>query len=248
MIAFFRISSGFFVFLFLLFYFSCNKDTPLINKSSTITDIDGNVYSIVKIGNQEWTVENLLTTRYSDGTPVKLITNATDWSNDTIGAYCFYDYTFNKDTMTKYGALYNWYAVNTGKLAPSGWHVPDTADWNTLEQYLIKNGYMWVGATDSSEIAKSLAAKTDWALDPIPTIGSVGTDLSANNRSGFSALPTGYCNSGAFSNRSDYTFWWSTSKTDSSYAFYRYLGSEGVYFDNNVFFKNCGMAIRLVRN
>jgi hypothetical protein len=93
--------------------------------AGTVTDIDGNVYQAVKIGNQVWTVENLRTTRYNDGTAIPYVTDNSAWANLTTPGYCYYfnDSTANAD---KYGVLYNWYTVNTGKLSPAGWHVPDT--------------------------------------------------------------------------------------------------------------------------
>jgi len=76
-----------------------------------VTDIDGNVYKTVTIGTQVWMVENLKTTRYNDGSAIPLDTNRNTWYELTTGAYCWYN-----DSATygsTYGALYNWYAVNT---------------------------------------------------------------------------------------------------------------------------------------
>jgi uncharacterized protein (TIGR02145 family) len=228
---------------------SCNKGNPVDNSGAgTVSDMSGNVYSTVKIGNQVWTVENLRTIKYADGTPIPHVTDASAWKLDTTGAYCFYDNTTNSDSINRFGALYNWYAVHTGKLAPAGWHVPDTADWNVLQHYLIANGYRWDGATDSEQIAKSLAATTDWAPDPQQYPGAIGTNLTKNNRSGFSALPGGYCNMGYFYNHSDYGFWWSTTEHDTANAYEWYLGSTGAFFSSQAFYKNAGLSIRLVRD
>src|SRR5574344_55140 len=88
----------------------------------TVTDIDGNVYHTITIGTQTWMVENLKVSKYNDGTAIPNVTDATAWAALTTGAYC--DYNNDVANGTKYGHLYNWYAVNTGKLAPSGWHGP----------------------------------------------------------------------------------------------------------------------------
>jgi len=100
----------------------------------TITDIDGNYYTTVTIGTQVWMVENLKTTKYNDGTGIPLVTDNTVWCNLSTPGYCWYN---NDETTYKnpYGALYNWHTVHTGKLCPSGWHVPTDSEWITLTSY-----------------------------------------------------------------------------------------------------------------
>jgi len=99
--------------------------------TGTVTDADGNIYNTVTIGTQTWMVENLKVTKYNDGTAIPLVTDNTAWSNLTTPGYCWYnnDAATNKNT---YGGLYNFYTVNTGKLAPTGWHVPP-----------MQNGQQW---------------------------------------------------------------------------------------------------------
>ena len=106
---------------------------------STITDADGNVYTSVTIGTQEWMAENLRTTKYADGTAVPNVTEDSLWANLNIGAWCHYDNDSQYDST--YGKLYNWYAVETGELCPTGWHVPTEAEWTVLQDYLISNGH-----------------------------------------------------------------------------------------------------------
>jgi len=127
--------------LFLLF-FGCGINDPFGAPFSTgklpgpipvtVADIDGNIYHTVKIGFREWTVENLKATRYNDGTAIPLVTDSAAWATLTTPGYCWY----NNDTANKdvYGALYNWQAVNTGKLAPAGWHVANDADWGSIAE------------------------------------------------------------------------------------------------------------------
>lgn len=105
------------------------------DEPETVTDIDGNTYKAVTIGSQTWMAENLKTTKYNDGTSVPLITDFTEWFGLNTPAYCWYDNSEanNKET---FGALYNWYAVETGKLCPTGWHVPSDDDWQTLVLYI----------------------------------------------------------------------------------------------------------------
>ena len=97
----------------------------------SVTDVDGNSYTTVTIGTQQWMVENLKTTHYADGTAIPNLTIDGDWIADVTGAYCWY----NNDIVnaTPYGALYNWYAVtNAHGLAPAGWRIPTESDLDAL--------------------------------------------------------------------------------------------------------------------
>jgi len=87
----------------------------------TVTDIDGNVYHTVLIGNYRWMAENLRTTSYNNGVEIPCITDSIVWRSLIIGAYCWYQN--NEVNGVTYGALYNWYAVNTDRLCPDGWRV-----------------------------------------------------------------------------------------------------------------------------
>jgi uncharacterized protein (TIGR02145 family)/uncharacterized repeat protein (TIGR02543 family) len=213
-----------------------------------IKDYDGNIYTEVTIGTQTWMVENLRTTNYNDGTSIPEVTDATEWSGLTTGGYCYYNNTANADSIKKFGALYNWYAVNTGKLAPAGWHVPDTTEWNTLQNYLIANGYNYDGTTTDNKIAKSMAATTDWSSST--TDGAIGNDLTKNNSSGFCALPGGYrYYIGTFLSQSYYGYLWSATEYDASHAWYRYLYYDGDYLYRYYYYnKSCGFSVRLVRD
>src|ERR1035437_524072 len=208
-------------------YSTIVTDVPTGTKTTNFnfaacTDADGNSYKVVTIGNQTWMAENLKTTQYNDGTAIPLVTDNTAWYNNwSTPAYCWY----NNDAATyknKYGALYNWYTVNTGKLAPKGWHVPTDAEWTTLENYLLTNGYNYDGSTSGDYYAKSLAATTDWATDS--GTGTIGNDVTKNNRTGFSALPGGYRGfNGTFSLVGSYGSWWSSTEDGTNDAWYRYM-------------------------
>jgi uncharacterized protein (TIGR02145 family) len=225
------------------------------NTTSTITDIDGNMYQTVKIGNQVWMTENLRVTKYNDGSAIPLVTDSAAWrriydSSLTTPAYCFYNNTTNTDSIKKYGALYNWYVVspaNLKKIAPAGWHVPTDAEWDTLQYYLIAKGYNWDGTIAGNKIAKSLAAKTDWVT--YSTNGTIGSDLSKNNSSGFSALPGGYrYGDGNFYSQSYFGYWWSATEYLASFAYYRGLYGSYEYLHRNDYYKQNGFSLRLLRD
>ncbi len=223
---------------------SCSKTDAV--QTTTIKDIDGNVYETVKIGTQTWIVENLKTTRYRNGDSIHNISDATSWANLTTGGYCNY----NNETYygSKYGCLYNWYAVSDSRnLAPVGWHVSTDADWAILQDYLIANGYNYDGSTTGNYIAKSLSATTDWSTNT--SIGSIGNDLSKNNKSGFTALPGGYrINNGSFANIGYHAFWWTTTESTPANAVYCYLHFSESTFTIYPAAKNWGRSVRCVKD
>ena len=215
-----------------------------IQYTDSVTDIDGNKYHAVTIGHQTWLVENLRTTRYNDGT---LIPNVTGGVLTTPGYYYFANTASNK---TKYGALYNWYTVDTAnskKIAPAGWHVPTDAEWDTLQNYCITNGYNYDGTKTDNKIAKALAATMDW-LSTTAT-GVPGNNLATNNLSGFFALPGGYRSRyGDFVGIGYFVGWWSTSASDASNSLYRSLDNTRDYLYRGPDLKCCGFSVRLVRD
>jgi uncharacterized protein (TIGR02145 family) len=239
----------FIVVLLFVMVTACDKsddpggDSP---SAGTVKDADGNKYTTVKIGTQEWTVENLKTTKYNDGSAIPNVTDNNTWIYLTTGAYCNYDNL--ESNVETYGRLYNWYAVNTGKLAPKGWHVPTDDDWTILENYLIANGYNYDGTKDENKIAKSLCAKTNWTLSS--KTGTPGAAPENNNSSGFTSLPGGHRSftNGTFLNIGKYGYWWSSTENDD-YGAYRWrldYDREGL-FGGSVSKKN-GFSVRLVRD
>jgi uncharacterized protein (TIGR02145 family) len=230
-----------------------NSDTTgiqilMLPNAGNVTDADGNVYQSVQIGNQVWAVSNLRTTKYNDNTSIPHVTDSAAWVALTAPAFCYYNNTTDANSIKKYGALYDWYAVNTGKLAPAGWHVPDTTEWNTLQNYLIANGYNWDGTTTGNKIAKSLAAKADWFKSA--TAGEVGNNLRANNQTGLSVLPAGYREqTGRFLELGGVSggvccMWSATA------AVMRFLGVNDILLNrtNGPAPMNCGFSVRLVKD
>lgn len=238
---------------------------------STITDLDGNVYTTVKIGDQVWTVENLRTTKYNDGTSIKLGAENDDWSKP-IPQYCWYSNDIQN--KAKYGALYNWYAVNTGKLAPKGWHIPTKAELDTLKNYLINNGFNWDLSKSGNKIAKSMASQDScwdhWGINDkfyddfyeeyyTPHPGIIGTEISKNNSSGFSAIPGGFRNNlGAFFMKGEMFYSWSSTISEKAIVLdnnriiqdpYSYsLSSEGYEFIIESSPHGSGNSVRLIKD
>jgi len=220
--------------------------TPL----TTVTDIDGNSYNVVTIGTQVWMKENLKTTKYNDGTVIPNITDNTAWEALTTGAYSDYDNT--PSNSTTYGRLYNWYAVdnnastkvasNGGKnVCPTGWHVPNNAEWTALTDYLVNNGFGYEGS--GYDIGKSMAATSGWTSDP--SAGNVGNDQASNNSSGFTALPSGYrYGHGPFDYLGTIVYWWSCSEDMAALGIYN--NSSTAEFLNILL--RYGFSIRCLRN
>lgn len=219
-----------------------NENKFEIIDSLSVTDIDDNIYHAVKIGTQVWMVENLRTTHFNDGTTIPLVLDSARWSNLNTPGYCWYN---NDSTKFKniYGALYNWYAVNTGKLAPKGWHVASDSEWTILKKYLIANGYNYDGSRSNNKIAKSLASTTNWPSSEFLTTGggSIYENLSKNNSSGFSALPGGCRYVFGFYNVGEEGSWWSSTEKKT---FKSLVTSVGTLFGINTNKNNTLVWIR----
>jgi uncharacterized protein (TIGR02145 family) len=229
-----------FTFGLVFILFSCKKEQA----SLIVTDIDGNVYKTVKIGDQIWMAENLKTHKLNDGTPIAYVTADITWSdlNSTEPMMCYYDNDVDK-YMDKFGALYNFYAVQTGKLAPQGWHIPTDADWQKLQDYLIANGYNYDGSTSGNKIAKSLAAKTGW--DIVQNVGSVGHDQLTNNRSGFNVIPAGYrAESGTFIGLGQLAFFKATANPFNFWG----LDANDLALNTNAINAHAGLSIRCIKD
>ncbi|HCT29888.1 MAG TPA: hypothetical protein DIW31_03970 [Bacteroidales bacterium] len=208
---------------------------------TNLKDIDGNIYKTIVIGNYEWMAENLKVTHYNTGEKIKKIEDKEIWKGCKSGAYCWYN---NIDSNKFYfGALYNWYAVNTQNLCPDGWRVPSDEEWKNLESFVDSiyktsnpewNGIMSRG----SDVGLKLKAKIGWNSE------GGGTDIYK-----FSALPYGErsSNTGNFHHQGNNGFWWSSTDVDTFNAWYRCL----VFFDKkmirNIHPKAMGFSVRCIK-
>jgi uncharacterized protein len=220
------------------------KTLDKATSSETVTDADGNIYNTVRIGSQVWTVENLRTTKFNDGTPIPNVTGAEAWKGLSTPGFCYYE---NKPEYgEKYGALYNWWAASSNKIAPKGWKVPTHEEQMVLRDCLIAIGDNFDGTKEGNKVAKSMTASTDWGPDSIP--GNAGNDLTTNNRSGFTALPTGSrWNDGSFHAMGQSVYWWSTTKGDGEGSHMSSIHSRFAKYGNNQHHDRSGFCIRLLR-
>ncbi|NLJ43629.1 MAG: hypothetical protein GX431_08210 [Bacteroidales bacterium] len=205
--------------------------------STSISDVIGNTYATVLIGTQLWMQTDLKTSKYNDNTDIPNVTVNEEWMVLTAPAYSW----FNNTPSSVFGMLYNWYAVETGKLCPSGWHVPSDNEFKTLERHLgmtiaEADGSGWRGTNQGTQ----LKATTTWN----PNTGT--------NTSGFTALGGGY-RYGALGTFADFgvvTYWWSSTLhwDDTTKALYRRLDStEGRVFREGVS-KAGGKYVRCLKN
>jgi uncharacterized protein (TIGR02145 family) len=208
-----------------LFLISSCGNKKVGSTKGEVSDVDNNVYATVTIGNQIWMAENLKTTKYNDGMPIPNGNNEVTWKELNTDAYCwFLDDAENKAT---YGAYYNWYAVNTGKLCPAGWHVPSDKEWRILTDYL-----------GSENVAGSkMKTSSGWSRNGDGT-----------NESGFSAMPLGFRNAkGLFSSMGISTYWWSTT-ADSVNGWYTVLFSQDGTAFKYYAQKKSGFSVRCLKN
>ena len=194
----------------------------------TVTDADFNEYKTIQIGTQTWMAENLKSICFSNGAQIGNLTDFNLWADYTLDAYCWYD----NDVAFKsnYGAIYNWYAVNSGILCPAGWHVPSADEFETLITFL---------GGESTAAVKLKESNTDHWLPE---------DTGADDESGFSALPGGYLSSGDFMLLRTAGYWWSSSESNLSNASYMVIGSNNSSVSINTVSKTTGMSVRCVKD
>jgi uncharacterized protein (TIGR02145 family) len=172
-------------------------------KARSVEDIDGNIYTTVRIGEQIWMAENLRTTTYRNGKKIPHVEDNEEWSSTVTGAYCYPDLEFSTETQA-YGFLYNFIAVNDcNGLCPEGWHVPSMDEWRELANYL-----------GGINVAGGKLKSTDTRTWNIQVEGTT-------NESGFTALPAGGRGRvGGAGEVGNYATWWSSTVDDFLYAWH----------------------------
>jgi len=249
------INGLFFTVFALLAFYACKKEddntagNPYNNKTTaqfnpditygTMTDQDGNVYKTVtfqlKSGNgtpQTWMAENLRTTKYNDGTDIPNVPISSEWAGTTTGAWCSYNNTLNADSIATFGLIYNFYALDTKKLAPAGWHVPTEHEW--LSMIAFSGGQTFGGGRMKE------AGTLHWA-EP---------NYMGNNAYGFTALPGGFRHSqGDFLHLGKTAAWWTADQVNNTNTAISYsVGKDGAGCYSNTTVMNFGYSIRLVKD
>ncbi|MBN1984448.1 MAG: fibrobacter succinogenes major paralogous domain-containing protein [Chitinivibrionales bacterium] len=213
-----------------------------IDTSDTMTDIDGNVYKTVKIGNQVWMAENLKVTHYRNGDPIPIVTDNSEWAKLKIGAYCAYEN--NADYSDTYGYLYNWYTVNDSRnIAPEGWHVPSDEEWMELEIYL---GMSQSDANSQGIRGTNVGGKLKKANTNLWEYPNKG----ATNESGFSAIAGGFrlAVEGTFEEMGRIATFWSSTEAGPDFIWLRGLKHINPYPFRSLNNHEMGNSIRLVKD
>ena len=214
---------------------SCKKDESFnvgdIKPDGTVTDIDGNIYHTVKIGNQTWMVENYKATKFRNNDAIPLITDYSAWINNDKSAYCDYNnYPYNSIVT---GRLYNGYLIQDSRqITPKGWHVPTKDDFDLL----IAN----LGGSTAAANKLKEAGADHWEYP----------NADATNSSGFTLLPCGRSYSNLAINRyADYStysiLWTSTRENQQNYALFI---STNKYSNIQRMGDEFGHAIRLIKD
>lgn len=186
--------------------------------------------SIVSIGKTDWMLENLNVAKYRNGEPIKQAQTPEEWAKclkKKEGCWCYYEN--DKSNGSKYGMLYNWYAVNDSRgLAPKGWHVPSADEWDDLVEQL----------GGKEEAGKKMKSSIDWS-----------DNCNATNASGFFGLPAGFRSSeGKFFFKDSYALWWSSTNYKDNTAWYMYLYCNLDFAVKYYYSKGDGFSVRCIKD
>jgi uncharacterized protein (TIGR02145 family) len=219
----------------------CNGNTQSMSSSKSLTkeifsgdSLEPSKPSVdqelneVTIGNQVWMTENLNVDKFRNGDLIPEARTDEEWLKAGLNrqpAWCYYDN--DPSNGIKYGKLYNWYAVNDPRgLAPKGWNIPTDSEWTKLTKYL--------GEEEAGGKMKSVSSWNDKG--------------NGTNSSGFSGLPGGARQEGGLFFDIGYLGgWWTFTKENSDYAWFRSLNYyDGVVFRNRNS-KERGFSVRCVK-
>lgn len=210
---------------------------PIVFRSDltygSVSDIDGNIYKTIQIGNLTWMAENLKTTRFNDGVAIPQITLSSVWSTLETPGYCWYN---NNEVTNKdvYGALYNRVTVNNGNLCPVGWHVPNREEFNDLIENVAQ------GSDVGTKLKES--GNDHWSYP----------NAEADNSSGWTALPGGFRSvEGNFEQSLGlYGYWWLKDEQGATEGQYASLYYNSFFIDILSTYESWpnGLSVRCVKD
>jgi len=206
----------------------------------TTTDIDGNEYKTIKIGEQWWMAENLRTTNDNQG-------NAIDY-------YC---YENNLDNCDDYGRLYTWDTLNNNEICPIGWHVPSDSAFTTLERYICsdilgnddcENAFPYVQEYNVWRGSNEAGAIKDGEIEFPP--GWIDyEEVQSDNQTGFSALPGGiYFTGGYYANKGQSAYLWASSLSEDDKPYFRTLTYDSQQIRRDATLSSYGMSVRCLKD
>ena len=192
-----------------LFFVSCKQDEPK-PEPTTVTDIDGNVYNIITIGNQKWLAENLRVSHYNNGDAIETTSPASQDLTGQSDTKFQWSYNGNTTNLSTYGLLYSWNAITDSRgIAPEGWHVPTESEWNELITFL-----------GGENVAGGKLKATGNAYWISPNNG-------ATNEVNFSAMPNGNRNvNGEFFDQQYHATWWTSTGNGNGSGNYKMIHKD----------------------
>jgi uncharacterized protein (TIGR02145 family) len=211
----------------------------------TVTDIDGNIYRTVQIGDQLWMKDNLRTSRYLNGDLIDHIPDSTEWASltfldedKTIGEGAWVHYRNDSENEIPFGKLYNWFAVtHPSGICPAGWQVPSREDWEILIEY--------TGGADIAggnlKATGTLEAGTGLWLAP---------NEGATDSVGFSALPADFrWPDGKYSlMKGENAIFWTSTRDNEYYAYNTAMNRYLEYIDRPSSDFTFGFSVRCLRD
>jgi uncharacterized protein (TIGR02145 family) len=208
-------------------------------QSNTVKDIDGNIYKTALIGDFLWMTENLKSTRFNNGSIIPCIKDKSFWLRLDSAASCYYQN--NESYADTFGLMYNWYAVNSGKLCPIGWRVPTDNEWKQIE-----------GSADTKyrtgdSIWNKMGLRGFDAGQRLKTVKGWRKGVTGTDNLSFSALPGGERLSQFYAGGSS-GFWWTSTEASTYSAYYRSLIYSFELIARDTHPKRMGFSVRCIKN
>lgn len=224
-----------------------------------VTDIDGNTYQTVKIGDQQWMTENLRVTRYNNGDPIPTGLDNSQWASASQGAMAIFPHAdidgldSEQEVIETYGAYYNWHTIDDSRgLCPTGWHVPSESEWDRLMDHIIDSSDNTITENAANSLKSCFQVNSplggDCQTNEHPRWNEHDIHYG-NNEFGFSATPSaGRGPGGGFGGIGNFGAWWSATPVDPQYTWMKVI-----YFDLGTLvsagnLKTFGFSVRCIRD